>query len=426
MPRASTARPRARRGAIALRTAAVTAAATAALVLGSTTMASARPDTARPDTARPDTARLGTSADAGQSGAAFALAREFGVSAAQAQQRLENERSLDRLSDALTRRLGAGETGGSYIARSGALVVTVTDAAAAQRVRASGASPRSVRYSSSDLASVHRQLDRYSREHGAGAVQGWYVDVRDNAVVVTTTAGTDSWGTRAFLNKARSYGDLVEVERTAADAVAAAYLYGGQQVNMSNGYVCSNGFNARTSSGAYILLTAGHCAEGYPTFSRNGVTIGSTRGYSFPTSDYASVNINDPAYWNPQGAVDMYNGYARAVSGYSSAPVGSSLCKSGRTTGWTCGTIQAYNQTVNYGGGDIVYGLVRHSACVEQGDSGGSNMSGNYAQGMSSGGSLYSSGGRLVCGQKVGQPNVSYYQPVGEALSAYGATLVTR
>jgi streptogrisin C len=31
-----------------------------------------------------------------------------------------------------------------------------------------------------------------------------------------------------------------------------------------------------------------------------------------------------------------------------------------------------------------------------------------------------------VCGQKVGHPNVGYYQPVGEALSAYGATLVTQ
>jgi len=412
MPEPSTARPRARRVVIGLGA----AAATAALALGSTATASARPDTAR----------LDTSAAAGQTGAAAALAREYGITTAKAHQRLANERSVDRLSDALTRQVGAGHTGGAYIGRSGALVVTVTDAASARQVRSTAATPQRVSYSSRDLGSVHQQLDRFSRRHGAGAVQGWYVDVRDNSVVVTTTTGADSRQTRAFLHKARSYGDRVTIERTSADTVPAAYLYGGQQVEMSNGYICSNGFNARTSSGAYILLTAGHCAEGYPTFSRNGVTIGSTRGDSFPVNDYASVNINDPAYWNPQGAVDMYNGYARAVSGYSSAPVGSSLCKSGRTTGWTCGTIQAYNQTVNYGGGDIVYGLVRHSACVEQGDSGGSNMSGNYAQGMSSGGSLYSSGGRLVCGQKVGQPNVSYYQPVGEALSAYGATLITQ
>ena len=411
MTRPSSARPRARRVLVL-----GAAAATTALVLGSTTTASARPDTAR----------LATSADAGQAGAAAALAREYGITTASAQQRLENERSLDRLSDVLAGQLGSGHTGGAYIARSGALVVTVTDAASARQVRSTAASPQRVSYTSRELGSVHQQLDRFSHQHGAGAVQGWFVGVRDNAVVVTTTSGAESQRTRAFLRKARSYGDRVEIRRTAADAVPAAYLYGGQQVNMSNGFVCSNGFNARTSSGAYILLTAGHCAEGFPTFSRNGVTIGSTRGYSFPTNDYASVNVNDPSYWNPQGAVDMYNGYARVVSGYSSAPVGSSLCKSGRTTGWTCVAIQAYNQTVNYGGGDIVSGLVRHSACVEQGDSGGSNMSGNYAQGLSSGGSLYSSGGRLVCGQKVGQPNVSYYQPVGEALSAFGASLITQ
>lgn len=391
------------------------AAATAALVLSSTGAAHARPDTAP----------LETGPDHGQAAAA-ALAGDFGISTTEARRRLRAERAQDRLADRLGDRLGRRHTGGAYIGAHGTLVVTVTDAASAQEVRSSGATAQRVAYSTRQLNRVHAALDRFSRSSGAGAVQGWYVDVRDNAVVVTTTSGADGRQTRAFLRKARSYGDRVEVERTAADAVPAAYLYGGQQVNMSNGYVCSNGFNARTSSGASILLTAGHCAEGYPTFSRNGVRIGATRGYSFPVNDYASVNIDDPSYWNPQAAVDMYNGYARVVRGYSSAPVGSSLCKSGRTTGWTCGSIQAYNQTVNYGGGDIVYDLVRHSACVEQGDSGGSNMTGNYAQGLSSGGQLYQVGNRLVCGEKVGQPNVSYYQPVGEALSAYGATLLTR
>jgi streptogrisin C len=343
-----------------------------------------------------------------------------------AQAQPDAERAQDRLADRLSAELGPRRTGGAYIGRDGTLVVTVTNAASAEKVRSSGASPQRVTYSTRQLERAHAALDRFSRRSGAGSVQGWYVDVRDNTVTVTATAGAEGPRTRAFLRKARSYGGRVEIERTTADAVPAELLYGGQQVIMSNGGVCSNGFNARTSSGAYILLTAGHCAEGFPTFSRNGVTIGPTRGYSFPVNDYASVNINRPSYWNPQPAVDRYDGTARAVVGYSRAPVGSTVCKSGRTTGWTCGVIQAYNQTVNYGDGDIVYGLVRHSACVEQGDSGGSNMTGRYAQGLSSGGQLYYSGGRLVCGQKVGQPNVSFYQPVGEALNAYGATLLTQ
>ena len=369
------------------------AAATTALLLAPATSANARPDTARLDAS----AAKGTT-----------------VAVAQ-----------DRLADRLDRDLGTAQSGGAYIDKAGKLVVTVTDHAAARQVNASGATSRQVAYSSAQLDDVKRTLDRFAKRSGAGAVQGWFVDVRSNNVVVTATKGASNAATAQFLDKARSFGDRVAINRTAADAVPAA-LYGGQQVNMSNGFVCSNGFNAQTSSGQSILLTAGHCAEGNPTFSRNGVTIGATRGYSFPGNDYASVNINDPGYWAPQAAVDMYNGSARVVSGYSSAPVGSSLCKSGRTTGWTCGTIEAYNQTVNYGGGDIVSGLVRHSACVEQGDSGGSNMSGNLAQGLSSGGQLYNSGGGLVCGEKVGQPNVSYYQPVGEALSAYGATLLTQ
>lgn len=392
-------------------------AATAALLLGSTATANARPDSAR----------LDHSSTTGTSTAAAAVARDFGISASQAAQRLKAERRQDRLADRLTGDLGRQNTGGAYISpKTGNLVVTVTNATAARQVRDNHASARPVAYSSSDLSKVQRDLNRYARSSGAGQVQDWYVDVHDNNVIVTAASGASGEATQDFLDKARSYGSRVEIARSRADTVPAEFLYGGQQVEMSNGFICSNGFNAVTSSGAYIMLTAGHCAEGNPTFSRNGSTIGGTRGYSFPGNDYAAVNINSPSFWNPQPGVDMYNGSARVVSGSSSAAVGSSLCKSGRTTGWTCGTIEAYNQTVNYGGGDIVSGLVRHSACVEQGDSGGSNMSGNLAQGVSSGGALYQSGSRLVCGEKVGQPTVSYYQPVGEALSAFGASLVTQ
>ena len=35
--------------------------------------------------------------------------------------------------------------------------------------------------------------------------------------------------------------------------------------------------------------------------------------------------------------------------------------------------------TVNYGSNKVVRGLFQHTACVEAGDSGGANMTGNYA-----------------------------------------------
>jgi streptogrisin C len=101
------------------------------------------------------------------------------------------------------------------------------------------------------------------------------------------------------------------------------------------------------------------------------------------------------------------------------AAVGSSVCRSGSTTGWHCGTIQATNQTVNYGGGDIVRGLTRTNVCAEPGDSGGAYVSPNgatrvQAQGFTSGGS-----GNCTSG------GTTFFQPVNEALSRYGVSLVT-
>ena len=110
------------------------------------------------------------------------------------------------------------------------------------------------------------------------------------------------------------------------------------------------------------------------------------------------------------------------VHGSWSAPVGATVCKSGRTTYWTCGVIRALNQSVNYSGGFLVRGLVRHTACVEGGDSGGANVStGGYALGVTSGASMTAAG---QCRSKVGQENISYYQPIGEALSRNGLRLL--
>ena len=101
------------------------------------------------------------------------------------------------------------------------------------------------------------------------------------------------------------------------------------------------------------------------------------------------------------------------VGGSAEAAVGASVCRSGSTTGWRCGTIQAKNQTVRYSQG-AVYGMTRTNACAEPGDSGGSWISGNQAQGVTSGGSGNCSSG-----------GTTYFQPVNEILSRYGLSLVT-
>jgi hypothetical protein len=59
-----------------------------------------------------------------------------------------------------------------------------------------------------------------------------------------------------------------------------------------------------------------------------------------------------------------------------------------------------------------VSGLIRTNVCAEPGDSGGSLVAGNQAQGVTSGGSGNCSSG-----------GTTYFQPVTEALSRYGVSV---
>ncbi|CAM5624526.1 Serine protease OS=Streptomyces microflavus OX=1919 GN=Smic_14180 PE=3 SV=1 [Streptomyces microflavus] len=76
------------------------------------------------------------------------------------------------------------------------------------------------------------------------------------------------------------------------------------------------------------------------------------------------------------------------------------------------GSVTGLNATVNYGGGDVVYGMIRTNVCAEPGDSGGPLYSGTRAIGLTSGGSGNCSSG-----------GTTFFQPVVEALNAYGVSV---
>lgn len=379
-----------------------------ALMIGTITAAQAQPS----EEARPSSPQL------------EALARALGLSPDDAEQLLSVQVKLSGLAVDLETRLGAETSAGSWIdADSGKLVVAVTDAKAAERVRAAGAEPRTVKHSKAELAEKRKALDEFARAEGAGQAQSWGTDVKTNSLLIRTVAGAEDKATKAFLAKAEKLGVDVLIEQVKGTVKPAADLFGGQEVEMTGGYLCSAGFNAETAAGERIMLTAGHCAYDRPIFYRHGTAIGATRSVSFPENDFAAVDVS--AAWTQRGAVDRYDGTYVELTGAGLGAVGSAVCKSGRTTQWTCGVISSHGATVNYGNGDIVAGLTQHTACLEQGDSGGANVSGSVAQGLTSGGMLYDRDGGLVCGEKVGQPNLGYFQPVEEALAANGATLIT-
>ena len=106
------------------------------------------------------------------------------------------------------------------------------------------------------------------------------------------------------------------------------------------------------------------------------------------------------------------------VKGSTPVGVGAAICRSGRTSGWRCGTVEALGQTVSYGTGETILNLTRTSACSEGGDSGGSFLTVvGQAQGVLSGGSGSCKGG--------GKRSKSFFQPIAPILSAYGLTLKT-
>ncbi|PRW61751.1 S1 family peptidase [Actinopolyspora mortivallis] len=330
-----------------------------------------------------------------------AMQRDLGLTRDEARQRLADEASARQTADRLRDVLGSGFGGFRYDAASGDLVVSVTDPDRFDEVRAHGAVPELVDDTRAELRRTGKVLDGHA-QRAPRSVTGWYVDSASNSVVVTTEHGTAERAER-FVRSTGVSPDRVRVVESGERPRTYADVIGGQRYTINGSTVCSVGFAV---SGGFV--TAGHCGDpGDRTSSPSGTFAGS----SFPGNDYAYVRTGSDDTLRPW--VDTYDGSVRTVRGSRSAPVGSSVCRSGQTTGWHCGTIEAKNQTVRYPSG-TVRGLTRTDVCAEPGDSGGSFISGNQAQGMTSGGS-----GNCTYG------GTTYFQPVNEALNAYGVSLVT-
>jgi streptogrisin D len=305
--------------------------------------------------------------------------------------------------DRLTRVLGA-QGAGAYLDASGRLTVNVLGARAAAQVRAAGATPRQVTRSTARLERVKASLDA-AKTAPVGAT--WGVDVASNTVLVTVPAGRGA----AFVAKARTFGAAVRVEHS--PAVQTQAFYGGQAI-LHGGSRCSAGFNTRSGSGRNYLLTAGHCTNLGGTWTTSGgQTIGPVAASSFPGNDFGAIRISNPASLDPRGGV-LNNGAFQDITGASRVMVNATACKTGSTTGTTCGRVQAYNVTVRYAQG-TVSGLTRTNICTQPGDSGGAMFAGSQAQGITSGGTVGS------CSQPGFQ---SFFQPADEALSTYGLTLL--
>jgi len=339
-----------------------------------------------------------------------ALQRDLGLSPQQAEVRFQQERVAFSKEKTLRTVLGDTFAGSRFDAASGKLVVGVTDASRVSEVTSAGAVAEVVEHSAADLSATQSKLEQGSTS-APKSVTSWYTDVATNSVVVEvygSDAAASSW--------AKGLGADVRIVHVAEQPRTFWNVIGGQAITTTAGARCSAGFNARSSSGARYVIDAGHCGNLGGTWSGTGGTLGTVFRSSFPGNDYSAINVSSSSAVST-GLVDRYNsGSDVRVTGSSGGSVGQAVCRSGSTTGWHCGTINALNTTVTYQQGSVGQ-MIRTNVCAEPGDSGGSLVSNGSstvtAIGLTSGGSGNCSSG-----------GTTFFQPVNEALNAYGLSLV--
>ncbi|WP_328326301.1 S1 family peptidase [Kribbella sp. NBC_00382] len=341
---------------------------------------------------------------------ATAMQADLGLTEQQAKDRLKAESVATKLVPLAQRAAGAAFGGTWYDAARQRLVVGVTSSAVADAVRATGADVSVVPATAKQLDQRKAAVDKLAGKAVPAAVSGWAADPRTGSVVVNVQAGKRSQAVNAFVVKLSKAGAVTVQEVTAqAPRTFAAGTVGGDPYYTGN-VRCSIGFSVY---GGFV--SAGHCSPGVGarTFGWDHSNQGVFRGSSFPGNDYSWVQI-DSGWWTVPVVLGWGQVSDALVRGSWEAPIGTSVCRSGSTSHWHCGTVTGKNETVNYGNGQLFYGATRTNVCAEPGDSGGSFITGDQAQGVTSGGwGNCSSGGE------------TWFQPVNEILSTYGLTLHT-
>lgn len=306
-----------------------------------------------------------------------------------------------RAAAATVKSLGAGVKA-SWIDDEGALHVIASDTTTARRASAAGAEATTSDPLGNEAAA--RQSSDSSRTY--------YADYTDGTV--------------------KSYAK--DSLKLTSSGLAAGGLIGGtgyMVTTASGGNArCSAGFAGTDGFGQNVNLTAGHCVEGIDTNVQikamtfpvptayldrqwglddaRDVIGRAAQGHVGDENDGGVINLSESVYrplpqvstWGAdgkdadqskgEGLYSQDDGTPLDVYDGSDVIVGMPACKSGSTSGWTCGTIKRVNvsESINAEGVMKSVSGFQFDACMLSGDSGGAIVSGHYAIGMDSYGNM--------------------------------------
>ncbi|MGB0871961.1 MAG: S1 family peptidase [Solirubrobacterales bacterium] len=327
-----------------------------------------------------------------------------GLSDKAARERLFVQSQGASLAEELESRLGAGFGGVYYDNKSNKIIVQLAPrsgsgldelaarAAAKAKFLDGGARFESVEYSKEHLQSV---LDKVGRGFVSNkSLQGRTsasIDVRRNRVSVEYDSSISRSEVVDSLDKILDDSDPVIFmssgrKETKVQPAICTFPFctkpmrGGVEI-FRDGGTCSAGFVAKQGASRY-LITAGHCgasgtawkSEVNPAYPNN-LSIGTMVASSFGLAgDWGAIAMT--GYWgeNAQGGYFANWGTGNPLDqtyATRSPIVGSFGCRYGRTSGFSCGTVDQTNVTVAFQGGPVVGNLFRSSGCARFGDSGG-------------------------------------------------------
>ncbi|SEK86557.1 Ig-like domain repeat protein [Rhodococcus maanshanensis] len=274
---------------------------------------------------------------------------------------------------------------------------------------------------------VFEVVDRYHEEVPVGAdgtaTEQWYPPETAGKVTMTATfSGRDgvTGSTTTQQVTVAPAATTTTKPTTTKPTPAPDAVMGGQQyfTGETADKPCSLGFNGTDGDGNTVNITAGHC-DAHPENAGNvdatPASMGPNKFGEFDKvvrdrGDYGVIKIYDSVAKRFQNNfVDTYGGDPLAITGTADPLVGAPVCKSGKTTGYTCGKITAINQYMNSGPrGATVPNAFAAKLCTIVGDSGGAMVTGTKALG------IVSAGDDGNCDK----PMTTWGQPINSVLAA--------
>lgn len=303
---------------------------------------------------------------------------------------------------------------GSWLDDAGKAVVALAQGPGVEEARAAAESAgfevRNVAKSESTLRGEKSAFERWLEtqpEAVSTLIRGVVIDTVNNSIAVRVDqAGVPM---PSFVDPARvivmappAAAEPMPAATPIADELNRGSLTGGDgftSVGNTSSLRCSFGFNATDSSGAPVNISAGHCDPDVGTSNtavvhellpgeQVGPRLGAFQKSVLGSQDYSIIRIDDAAAGRfANNGVRVPGANPVRVDGVAVPVVGAPVCKAGSRTGFSCGIVNAVDQSVQVGDRLLTQSFSAN-ICALPGDSGGPLVTGRLALGISSASSV--------------------------------------